>query len=73
MVAMKKTVYDFSKTIEYIRTTYDPATLSIMLKDAALKLATLDREGTSFITDMQLAVVTVGEFLDSIIETEVEQ
>ena len=70
---MKKTVYDFSKTIEYIRTAYDPATLSMMLKDAALKLATLDSEGTSFIADMQLAVVSAGEFLDSIIERQVEQ
>lgn len=70
---MKKTVYDFSEAIEYTRTVYAPAKLSMMLKDAALKLATLDSEGTSFIADMQLAVVNAGEFLDSIIETEVEQ
>ena len=70
---MKKTVYDFSNAIEYIRTTYSPSSLSMMLKDAALKLATLDSEGTSFIADMQLAVVNATEFLDSIMEKEVKQ
>lgn len=70
---MKRTVYDFSKTLEYIRTTYDPTCLSNMLKDAALKLATLDDEGTSFIADMQLAVVNASEFLESIQVKEVEQ
>lgn len=70
---MEKTVYDFSKTLEYIRTMYNPACLSNMLKDAALKLATLDNEGTSFIADMQLAVVNASEFLESIKEMEVEQ
>lgn len=70
---MKKTVYDFSDAVEYIRTMYDPTYLSSMLKDAALKLSILDSQGTSVIADMQIAVMNATEFLEAITEKEIEQ
>lgn len=70
---MKKTVYDFSEAIKQANTWYKPSELSEILKDAALRLAALNDNGTDLIRDLQCATLNVCEFLDSIKEREVEQ
>lgn len=71
---MKKTVYDFQAAVEYINQWFSPKELSDNLKDAALRCAAPD-EGMreNMILKMQIVVLDVCEFLESIIEREVEQ
>lgn len=71
---MKKTVYDFSKVIEELETTFSPAELVNNLKTAALLCAIPDsgiRE--EMILRMQLAVLDVCNVVEAIIVKEVEQ
>lgn len=71
---MKKTVYDFRGAAVYAEQWFTPKELSDNLKSAALRCANPDdgiRETT--VLQMQLAVLDVCDFLESITETEVEQ
>lgn len=70
---MKKTVYDFRHAVVCAEQWYKPSELSLALKNAALRLAALNDNGTDLISDLQRAALDVCEFLDSIEEREVEQ
>lgn len=70
---MKKTVYDFKAAVTCADQWYKPSELSLALKNAALRLAALNDNGTDLISDLQRAALDVCEFLDSIEEREVEQ
>lgn len=71
---MKKTVYDFRGAAVYAEQWFTPKELSDNLKNAALRCANPDdgiRE--TMVLQMQLAVLDVCDFLESITEMEVEQ
>lgn len=71
---MKKTVYDFRGAAVYAEQWFTPKELSDNLKSAALRCANPDngiRE--AMVLNMQLTVLDVCDFLESITETEVEQ
>lgn len=71
---MKKTMYDFSMAIIELEQWYKPSELSIMLKNAALELASLTNGlELSVIANMQKTVLDVCCFLDAVVEKEVEQ
>ena len=70
---MKKTVYDFKAAVTCAELWYKPSELSLALKNAALRLAAINDNGTDLIRDLQCATLDVCEFLDSIVEREVEQ
>lgn len=69
---MKKTVYDFKDAVVCADLWYKPSELSLALKNAALQLATIDNNGTDVIRHLQCAALDVCEFLDCIVEREVE-
>lgn len=69
---MKKTVYDFKDAIKIADNWYKPSELSRTHKDKALRLASLKDE-VDIVPNMQCAVLDVCEFLDAIVEKEVEQ
>ncbi len=70
---MKKNTYDFSYAEMLANESYRPAELSMMLKDAAIKLGSCSVEIPEYVREMMYAVVKTTEFLDEIKEKEVEQ
>lgn len=70
---MKKTVYDFKAAVVCADEWQKPSELSIALKNAALQLAMIDDKNTQVIRHLQCAAIDVCEFLESIVEIEVEQ
>lgn len=70
---MKKTVYDFSKAVEYANNWYKPSEMSNRLKTEAIALAFMIDDSPNEVSNMQQAVWAVTEFLDRIEEKEVAQ
>jgi len=59
------TRYDFTEAAKEFRY-FTPKELADELRNAALKLAVLDNQGTTIVSDMQVAVGSVCEILDKI-------
>lgn len=64
---MTPTRYDFTDAQKWLNECYSPSDMSAILKDKALRLVAHDYASmVRLITEMQLAVLDVCEFLDTI-------
>lgn len=63
------TRYDFTEAAKEFKY-FTPKELADELRNAALKLAVLDDQGTTIVSEVQVAVSSVCEILDKIKEKE---